>query len=105
NQMLRHASRDLIVETSGARQGGPFDADHLLLIPEAAMRPFKTALVFSALLAATPLLAQETREVETSQGTITSPAEPERVIVLNSSLAGSVYALGIDVLAVSGSNR
>src|SRR5690606_7515755 len=72
-----------------------------------AMHPFKSTLLLSSalILLALPAAAQETREVETSQGAITIPAAPERVIVLNSSLAGSLYALGVDILAVSSSSR
>lgn len=44
-------------------------------------------------------------EVETTKGTVAIPDAPQRVLVLNPALAGSVYALGVPVLAVTASTR
>src|SRR5690606_24628663 len=50
-------------------------------------------------------LSQEVREVETAQGVVAVPADPQRILVLNPAVAGSLYALGLDVLAVTASTR
>lgn len=65
----------------------------------------RTVLVLSAIALCAPAFAQETREVETSKGVVELPAEPQRVLVLNPAIAGSLYALGLDVLAVTESTR
>lgn len=41
----------------------------------------------------------ETRAVETEQGTITVPADPQRVVVLNASLAGYLFDLDVPIVA------
>lgn len=65
----------------------------------------RTIVVVSALALAGPLTAQEMREVETVKGAVSIPAEPERIVVLNPAVAGYVYALGLDILAVTESYR
>ncbi|RYE07326.1 MAG: ferric enterobactin (enterochelin)-binding protein [Hyphomicrobiales bacterium] len=50
-------------------------------------------------------LASIAREVQTSEGPVTIPDEPKRIIVLNPAMAGNVYALGLPVLAVTESTR
>jgi iron complex transport system substrate-binding protein len=52
-----------------------------------------------------PVAAQETRTVETPKGAVSLPTNPERIIVLNPQLAGSVYALGFDVMGVARTSR
>lgn len=44
-------------------------------------------------------------DVETIKGTVSVPDAPQRVLVLNPALAGSVYAVGVPVLAVTASTR
>ena len=44
-------------------------------------------------------------EVETIKGTITIPDAPQRILVLNPALAGTVFALDLDVLAVTQTTR
>jgi iron complex transport system substrate-binding protein len=44
-------------------------------------------------------------DIETVKGTVSVPDAPQRVLVLNPALAGSVYALDIPVLAVTASTR
>ncbi|WP_082556659.1 ABC transporter substrate-binding protein [Modestobacter sp. Leaf380] len=41
--------------------------------------------------------ADETRVVTTDQGEVTVPADPQRIVVLNSALAGYLYALDVPV--------
>ena len=65
----------------------------------------RTIVVVSALALASPLAGQEIREVETVKGSVSIPAEPERIVVLNPAVAGYVYALGLDILAVTQSYR
>ena len=65
----------------------------------------RTILILSAFALAAPLTAQETREVETVRGAVSVPADPQRILVLNPAIAGSVYALGFDVLGVVQSTR
>lgn len=65
----------------------------------------RTILALAAIALAGPLAAQEMREVETVKGAIEIPADPQRIVVLNPAIAGSVYALGFDVLAVTESTR
>ena len=59
--------------------------------------------VLSFSLLAAPALADQT--IETVKGSVDVPAAPERIVILNPALAGSVYALGLDVLAVVQSTR
>lgn len=47
----------------------------------------------------TDAAADATRVVTTDQGDVTIPDEPERIIVLNSNLAGYLFALDVPVLA------
>ena len=44
-------------------------------------------------------------DIETIKGVVSVPDAPERVLVLNPALAGSVYALDVPVLAVTASTR
>lgn len=44
-------------------------------------------------------------EVQTINGTITIPDAPQRILVLNPALAGTVFALDLDVLAVTATTR
>lgn len=62
------------------------------------------SLALLAGLAIAPAYAAD-RAVETINGTVTIPEAPQRIVVLNSALAGSVYVLGFDVLAVGRSAR
>lgn len=66
---------------------------------------FRTLVIACALTLAMPLTAQEMREVETVKGHVSIPAAPERILVLNPAVAGYVYALGLDILAVTQSYR
>lgn len=51
------------------------------------------------------LPAQADQSVETVKGAVLVPGAPERIVILNPALAGSVYALGVEVLAVVQSTR
>src|SRR5690606_3427523 len=69
--------------------------------PEPPVRPFMSALLLSSALLALPAAAQETRAVETPNGVVELPADPQRIVVLNAVVAGSLYALGLDLFAVT----
>lgn len=69
------------------------------------MSTLRTLVLLSSVAFAAPVFAQETRTVATSKGEITVAAEPQRILVLNPAIAGSLYALGTDVLAVTASTR
>lgn len=43
--------------------------------------------------------------VQTPKGEVAVPAAPQRIVILNPAVAGSVYALGVEVLAVTQSTR
>lgn len=65
----------------------------------------RAVLVLSAIVLTLPAAAQETCTVETPKGSVSVPANPERIIVLNPQLAGSVYALGFEVMGVARTSR
>jgi len=65
----------------------------------------RIALFALALTLPSAALSQEVRVVETPKGTVELPADPQRILVLNPAVAGSLYALGLDVLAVTASTR
>ena len=69
------------------------------------MSTSRVILVLAAIALGAPAMGQEMREIETSKGTVSVPADPQRVLVLNPAIAGSLYALGLDVLAVTESTR
>lgn len=66
--------------------------------------PSLAALALAAMALASPSLAAE-RSVETLKGLVSIPEAPQRIVILNPALAGSVYALGLDVYAVTQSTR
>lgn len=52
------------------------------------------------LLLTSTAFGQQTRDVETMMGTVAVPTEPERIVVINSVLAGYLFALDLPVTAV-----
>ncbi len=66
---------------------------------------FRLALPASALLSALLCAPALAGTITTSKGEVTVPDAPERIVILNPALAGSVYALGLDVFAVMESTR
>lgn len=65
--------------------------------------PLRFAYISIALVLASQAAAAA--EVETPKVLVDVPEALERIVVLNPALAGSVYALGLDVLAVTQSTR
>jgi len=77
----------------------------LLMEVRGLLKALSTIVVTAiALMAPAGFVAAE-RAVETVKGSVAVPEAPERILVLNPALAGSVYALGLDVLAVTQSTR
>jgi len=66
------------------------------------MRALRIFAVLAIAMAPLPAMAAE---VETAMGAVTVPDDPQRVLVLNPALAGSLYALGVNPVAVVESTR
>jgi iron complex transport system substrate-binding protein len=60
----------------------------------------RTLVPLAFLLLAGAALAQDTRNVDTMMGTVAVPTAPQRIVVINSVLAGYLFALDLPVAAV-----